>query len=616
MKRFIYLIFFCLICVDSFAQGFTVSVNAPRVVSVGESFRIEFTMNGKPDKFKAPSFDGFELVAGPSISQSNSYSIINGKTTSKSEYTYSYVLIATSKGTHSIGAAEAVSDNKIYKNGALPIEVVTDGSSAGSNNGSGTATQQGGGKATTSISNNDIVLLMEVDKRSAYKGEAISATVKLLTKVAIAGVEGAKTPSFAGFWQQELTNPKQQTEWTRMSYNNSVYDATVMKEFLLFPQQNGTITIDAMTMNLVVRVSDPNAGSGNSIFDSFFGGGGGYRDIRKVISTKPITITVKPYVGTQPASFNGAVGEFTMESEISSDVIAANSASNIIVKIKGNGNLPLITEPVTELPSSFELYKIKSEEKINVTVNGVAGEKTFTYPFIARAQGDYTLNPIEFTYFSPNGGRFVTLKSPAFKVAVSADTSVGGNSGNGAETIISGVSKEELKILGKDINYIMTSLPVLKAKDDFLIWSTTHILIIIAMIIVCVAILLLLRKMIDEAKDTVRVKSKRANRVALNRLKDAKKHLNDSNSVAFYDSVLKAMWGYVADKLNIDKASLSREGVGEQLSVKGIDDTQKAQFISVIASCEEARYSPVASSMMGEVYNTAIEVITKFENKL
>lgn len=615
MKKLFYLVIFCFITVGSFAQGLTITTNAPRVVAVGETFRVEFSMNGKPDNFKAPSFDGFELIAGPSVSQSNSISIVNGKRSSKSEYTYSYVLIAAAKGTYTIAVAEATADGKAYRSSPLPVEVVDDNSSTTGSQSGGTATQRPAGQAATTVSNNDIVLLMEVNKRSAYKGEAITAIVKLLTKVPIAGVEGAKTPSFAGFWQQELPNQNQQTEWTRMSYNNNVYDATVMKEFLLFPQQNGSITIDAMTMNLVVRIQDPNAGSGNSIFDSFFGGGSGYRDIRKVISTKPITITVKPYVGTQPASFNGAVGEFTMESELSSDVITANSASNFIIKLKGNGNLPLITEPPVELPSSFELYKIKSEEKINVTAGGVSGEKVFTYPFIARAQGDYTLNPIEFTYFSPSNGRFITLKSPAFKVAVSADTSVNG-SNNGAETIISGVSKEELKILGKDINYIMTALPELQTKGDFLIWSPTHFMIVLAMIVVCIIILLLLRKMMKEAKDIVRVKSKRANRVALNRLKEAKKYLGESDSAAFYESVLKAMWGYVADKLNIDKASLSRDRVGEQLSLKGIDDKQKEQFLSVIASCEEARYSPVASSMMGEVYNTAIEVITKFENKL
>lgn len=615
MKRLFCIIIACFIATVSFAQGFTIEVDGPRVVAVGESFRIEFSMNGKPDDFTAPTFENFELVAGPSVSQSSSFSMINGKTTQKSSYTYSYVLVAIKKGNFTIGTAEAKKENKFYRSEPFPIEVVDEGAATNKagNGGNRGGTSSGSGSSETTVSKDDILLVMEVDKTSVYKGEAISAKVKLLSRAQIVGLEGAKTPSFAGFWQQELTNEDRQVEWKRINYNNSIYDAATIKEFLLYPQQNGTIKIDPMTLNVVVRVPDASAGSSNSIFDSFFGGGGRYRDIRKVISTKAINITIKPYPTAQPATFSGAVGEFQMQSTLSNDMISANSAANIIVTIKGNGNLPLITEPITELPSSFELYKVKTEESTNVTGNGVTGSKTFTYPFIARAQGDYKLNPIEFTYFSPSKGQFVTLKSEAFAIAVSADNSIGGASGT--TEIITGVSKEELKILGKDIGYIMTAVPTLQLKGEFLIWSSTHFLIILALIVLCFVILILLRRMINEAKDTVKVKSKRANRVALNRLKEAKRSLDHSDSAAFYEAVLKAMWGYATDKLNIDNASLSREKVAEKLTAKGVDSQQQEQFFSVLSSCEEARYSPIASSMMGEVYNTAIEVITKFENK-
>lgn len=615
MKRLFCILIVCFIATVSFAQGFTMEVDGPRVVAVGESFRIEFSMNGKPDEFKAPTFENFELVAGPSVSQSSSFSMVNGKTTQKSSYTYSYVLVAIKKGTFAIGAAEAKKDDKLYHSQSLPIEVVDEGAATnrGNSGGGGNRGAATGSSKGTTVAKDDILLVMEVDKTNAYKGEAISAKVKLLSKAQIVGLEGAKTPSFAGFWQQELTNESRQVEWKRVNYNNTIYDAAIIKEFLLFPQQNGTITIDPMTLNVVVRVIDPNGGSGNSIFDSFFGGGGSYRDLRQVISTKAININVKPYPTTAPPTFGGAVGEFQMSSSLSNDMISANSAANIVVTIKGSGNLPLITEPITELPSSFELYKVKTEESINVTGNGVTGSKTFTYPFIARAQGDYKLNPIEFTYFSPGKGQFVTLKSEAFPIVVSADQSIGGASGT--TEIITGVSKEELKILGKDIGYIMTAVPTLQLKGEFLIWSSTHFMIVIALIVLCFVILILLRRMINEAKDTVKVKSKRANKVALNRLKESKRFLDSSDSSAFYEAVLKAMWGYVADKLNIDNASLSRERVAEKLTAQGVDVQQQEQFFAVLSSCEEARYSPMASSKMGEVYNTAIEVITKFENK-
>lgn len=607
IKRILYIAVLCLFAASSYAQEMTISVEAPRVVAVGESFKVEFTMNHKPEEFIAPSFDGFEIVAGPIPSQSRMIQVTNSTTVDRQTHTYSYVLVAAKKGNFKIGEATVTYNKKKYRNKVLPIEVVEDEAAAGN-------TGSSGGK-TTGVSANDVLLVMEVNKTSAYKGEAITARVKLLTKVQIAGHEGVKTPSFAGFWQQEVTNNEQYVDWERETYNGTIYESALIKEFLLFPQQNGAIVIEPMSMNIVLRVVDRNSGNSDPMFDGFFGGGGRYRNIKKMIATKPITINVKPYVGVAPASFSGAVGEFTMRSSISSDVMNANSASNIFVTINGNGNLPLITEPTLNLPQSFELYKVKSEEKIAVTANAVTGEKTYTYPFIARAKGDYKIEPIEFTYFSPSSAKFVTLRSDVYNVTVSSDgTSSGGGGSN--EPIIRGVSKEELKILGSDIQYIITALPVLKMDGENLIFSTTYFIILISLIIICAVVLLLLRRMINEANDTVKVKSKRANRVALNRLKESKKFLDDANSSAFYDAVLKAMWGYVADKLNIDKASQSRDLVGEQLIGKGIEEEQKNKFISVISSCEEARYSPVASSMMGEVYNSAIEVITKFENKL
>lgn len=614
MKRLISILFFIVLTVSSYAQSFTLELDAPRVVAVGEAFRVEFVMNNKPSSFTAPSFEGFDISAGPSVSQSTSMSSINGKVTRNTVYTYSYVLSAQQKGNFTIGAAKADYQNKTYSSQPLLIEVVEEGGASASGNSSSNS-GRGQTQAKTSVGKDDVLLFMELSKTNVYKGEAVLAKVKLLTRAQIVGFEGAKPPTFAGFWMQEIEDKRQKLVTTRETYNNKIYDAAVLKEYLLFPQQNGEINIDAMTVNVVVRVEDENAGGG-SIFEMMAGGSfGSYRDLRRVLTTKPIKINVKPYPVGAPLSFNGAVGDFTMSSELSSDILTANSATNLILTIKGNGNLPLITEPALTLPTSFELYKIQTEESINVSNAGVVGQKKYTYPFIARAKGTYTLDPIEFTYFNPATAKFVTLKSESFKIAVSEDTSTNSGGGSG-ETIITGVTKEELKILGRDIQYIMTAVPELVAENEFFIFSVGYVLTVVGLIIVFVIALILLKKMIKEAKDTVRVKSKRANKVALNRLKEAKSFLHGSDSGAFYESVLKAMWGYVADKLNLEKASLSRDRVGEQLIKHGVSEEQKEQFLSVIASCEEARYSPVASSMMSDVYDNAMEVITLFENKL
>lgn len=604
MRKVFFLISLIFATTLSFAQDFKIDVNAPQVVAVGEAFRVEFAMNGKPEDFTAPSFDSFEVLAGPSVSQSSSMSFVNGKRTSSSSYTYSYVLVASEKGNKEIGAASAINEKKTYKSKPLPIEIVEE--KGGTEGGAAT------NRSVTSVGKDDIILLMDLSKSNAYKGEAVLARVKLLTRATIVGIEGSKIPSFAGFWQQEINDQNKQIQWTRETYNDKIYESGVLKEFLLFPQQDGKIIIDPMTINLVVRIEDSSMRT-NSMFDSFFGGGG-YRDIRKIVSTESVSINVKPYPSNAPASFSGAVGEFTMNGSLSSDIIAANGSSNLIITINGSGNIPLVSEPKVDLPTSFELYKVSSEENINVSSSGVRGTKTFTYPFIARAKGEYTISPTEFTYFSPENGRFITLSTSSFKMGVTEDTSAA--SKGGGQQIITGVTREELKILGSDIRHIMTAAPSLKPDNSFFFGSVTYFFIIAILILLTVAAVYILRKVISESKDTVRVKSKKANKVALSRLKEAKGALDKNDSAVFHDAVLKAMWGYVADKLNISQAELSRDNVTEQLSARGVSPSEIEEFMSIITACEEARYAPVTSGTMTGIYDKGAEVITQFENKI
>lgn len=600
---------FTLCALFSFAQEFTLEVSAPQVVAVGEGFRVEFTMNAKPDNFVAPSFEGFELLAGPSTSQSSQMSFVNGKSSQSVSFTYSYVLAAMEEGNKTIAPASATLDKKTVKSKALPIEIVKETSSASSSSTGRTSSQQRG----ATLAEDDIVLVLELSNKNPYKGEAVLAQIKLLTRTNIVGLEGIKTPSFAGFWQQTLDSQSQHIEWTRETYKDKIYEVGVVQEIMLFPQQDGTIKIDPVTLNLVVRLSDPSARS-NSPFDSFFGGTSGYRDVRKIVKSPEINLNIKPYPSAAPSSFKGAVGEFKLSGVLSNDMISANSSANISVKIKGSGNINLISEPTFNHPNTFELYKVTADEKIRVNTQGVSGEKTFTYPFIARAMGEFDLNPIEFTYFSPRNARFITLKTDPFAITVSADNSSTGSSQT--EAVITGVSREELKILGSDIHYIMTKEPKLHKTNSMLVNSSLFFILLVLFIILGIVTVLVMQKKRKLAGDTVRVKSKKANKVALARLRESKTYLTEQNKTMFYESTLKAMWGYASDKLNIDNAYLSREGVAVKLLEKGVSEEDKDLFVSIIAQCEEARYAPSSATAISELYASAMEVITRFEQKI
>ncbi|MEG2493389.1 MAG: BatD family protein [Rikenellaceae bacterium] len=597
------------------AKGVAISVDAPRVIAVGTPFRVEFAMSGKPDSFNAPSFDGFDIVAGPSTSQSTSISIINGKTERSSTFMYTYVLVAREPGNMVIGAASATEGGETTRTSTLNIEVIREGGNATttsqSNNGGGSTVKQ----SKKSIAHDDIILLVTTSRNRIFEGEPIVAKIKILTRAELVEISSAKYPSFEGFWTQDLAIP-QNDEWQREVYNNKVYDSKVIREYILFPQKKGTITIEPMSMDFVARVEVPSSQrSSNSIFDSFFGGGVQYQNIKRKVLSPKVTITVKPFNKTAPASFNGAVGSFTIKAELSDDIISANNSANIKVTISGTGNIPLINEPEINFPTSFEQYKVRNTDDVKVTVKGVTGSKVFEYPFIARAKGDYTIDPIEFSYFDINKKSFVTLRTPTMKIAVSNDNSSNASQ-LGGTTVISGLSKEELKVIGSDIRFIETGKARLHPKGSLLIASPIYWLALMAMLLAFASSIVFFRKRIKASKDIIRQKSRKASRAALSRLREAKKSMHESSKGIFYQNILKAMWGYVGDKLNIENSLLSSDNISQKLTEKGIEEQTIVDFKNVVAAAEEAQYAPSGEVNMNDIYQKALTVITSLDNKL
>lgn len=619
-KKIVLIVSFILLSFAVMAKGVSISVDAPRVIAVGAPFRVEFAMNGKPDNFNAPSFDGFDIVAGPSTSQSTSISIINGKTEKSSTFMYTYVLVAREAGNLVIGSASAIESGVTTKTSPLNIEVIKEGGNAAATttSSSNSSSQSGGGQQTAkakSIASDDILLLVTTSRNNIYEGEPIVAKIKILTRAELVEISSAKYPSFEGFWTQDL-QIDQNNEWQREVYNDKVYDSKVIREYILFPQKKGTITIEPMSMDFVARVEMPaSQRSSNSIFDSFFGGGVQYQNIKRKVQSPKVTITVKPFNKTAPASYNGAVGSFNIKAELSDDIISANNSANIKVTISGTGNIPLINEPVIDFPTSFEQYKVRTSDDVKVTTSGVTGSKIFEYPFIARAKGDYVVEPIEFTYFDINKRDFVTLRTPEMKIAVTNDNSSNASQ-LGGTTVISGLSKEELKVIGSDIRFIHSGKPHLQAKGFLFITSFAYWAVLIVMLLIFAFAIIFFRKRIKASKDIVRQKSKKASRAALSRLREAKKSMHENTKSLFYQNILKAMWGYVGDKLNIENSLLSSDNISQKLAEKGIDEQTIADFKKVVANAEEAQYAPSGEIDMVNIYQKALTVITTLDNRL
>lgn len=590
----------------------TFETNAPMLVSAGEAFRIEFALNAKPDdnSFVPPSFDGFDVLAGPAVSQGSSIRIINGEMSKSINYTITYVLLPQKSGDFRIGAAEAKVKDKTYRTRETIIEVRDNSSGDASGAGQSANRQQDDdnasleSKAGNQIGKDDLMLRLTLSRRNVYKGEPIRATLKLYSRVNVVGSEGAKMPTFNGFWSQELETEQGPF---RETVGGKVYEAYNIAEYLLYPQQNGTLRIEPSELTVVVQV----VLQSNRGFDPFFGGGHEIYNLRRKLVTPEVTVAVKDFPAGAPVSFTGAVGKYTMEAKLSTDRLEANSAATATVKISGTGNLNFLQAPKLELPTSFELYDVKSDESLRTNGSGNTGYRRFEYPFIARAEGEYTIPPIEFTYFNPETEKYVTLSSQAFPIAITPDRN-GGGASQGVTTV---AKKEDVRLLGNDIRFIKLGNPALRSHVTPLVLSPLYFIVAAAILILFAAVYAAMRKHIRDSRNTALVKGRRANKVAVQRFRTAAKYMKEQNRHAFYEEMLRALWGYLSDRFNIPVADLTKESVREELARRGAHD--EARLITeIISECEEAQYSPSASVRMDEVYAEGIDIISRIESAI
>ena len=600
------ILFFILIStvIGAWADGITFTANAPEVVVSGDQFRLSYTINSqKVRDFRAPSIQGFEVLMGPSRSTQSSTQIINGNVTSTSTITFTYILMAGKEGDYKIPGATIVADGDNYTSNSVEIKVLPPDQSSGASSGSSARSsrnQVNSGK----ITDKELFMLATASKTNVYEQEAILLTYKVYTQVNLTALDG-DIPDLKGFHTQEVELPNQKT-FTLEHYNGRNYNTTIWRQLVLFPQQTGKIEIPSVTfegtISQRVASADP--------FDAFFNGGN-YVNINKNIVTPKLVIDVKELPAGKPTNFSGGVGEFTISSSISTQDLKTNDAVTIKLVISGTGNMKLINTPEVAFPQDFEIYDPKVENKFNLTRNGLAGSKVIEYLAIPRHAGTFTIPPIEFSYFDLKSQSYKTLKTDAYTLNVAK------GEGNADQVVANFTSKEDLKVLGQDIRYIKTGETNLTQKDDYFFGSMSYYMWYLIPLTLFIAFMAVYRKQAMENANVAKVRTKKANKVATKRMKNAGKLLTEKKSEAFYDEVLKALWGYISDKLSMPVSQLSKNNIEEELQKHQVSDELIKEFINNLNDCEFARYAPGnQDEKMDKIYSSAIDVISKMENSI
>ena len=596
-------------CYTMHAEELTFTANAPSAVVIGETFRLSYTINThNVNGFRIGNISDFDVLSGPNQSTLMQSSTINGVRTSSKTITFTCILRPKKEGTFTIPSATITAEGKQMTSKELTIKVLPADQQSSTSQRSGS--QQSREDATSQsgrISDEDLFIVATVNKKNVYEQEAILLTYKIYTTVNLTNVSG-KMPDLKGFHTQEVEMPKGNREFELEHYNGRNYRTIVWSQYVLFPQHSGQLEIPSITFEGTVAQRVQNYDP----FEAFFNGGSSYVNVQKPIHTPKLTINVSPLPSGKPDSYYGGVGTFSVSSIISATELKENEAVTLKYVISGTGNMKLIKTPEVKFPADFEVYDPKVDNKFTLKTGGLSGNKVIEYLAIPRHAGNYTIPSVEFSYFDVKSGSYKTLTTPEYTLNVAK-----GAGSSDSSTPVGYVSKEELRLLGQDIRYIHLGEVRYKARGNYFYGTTTYWLWYIIPFVAFLVIIVVYRKQAIENANVAKLKNKKASKIATRRLKIAKQKMRENDKTGFYDELLKALWGYLSDKLNMPVSELSKDNISTKLAECQVPEALIKECMTLIGDCEFARYAPSLSHSSEEkVYDSADRLMDQLENAI
>jgi len=596
-----------------FAQGHFYA-SAPKTVAENQNFQYTLTLeNGSGKNVKTPPFSDFTLMGGPNTS--SSMQIINGSMSQSESYTY--ILRPNKQGTFTIGPASIDVNGVTLQTNAVTITVTAASSQPQAQQ---NGRNQGGGQqaqSTQDLQNqlkDDVFIKVSLSKNSVYKGEMLTATFKLYFRQNLTGINLNKSPELDGFWNKELDLDQNRKQKMEVVNGRQYYTIDVLK-YNLYPERAGTLQIGSSEFNtnaqVVVRSqsNDPF----NDLFNDPFFNMGRTQNVPLTLRTDPLTVNVKdlPEAG-KPNDFAGAVGKFDYSTSLSSKESKTDDPVTYTIKVSGEGNLNLIDAPPLQLPSGFEVYDPKVKENISNTEEGMSGSKQFDYLIIPRLPGDFKIGGQNFSYFDPSSGKYVTINTPEFPLKITGEPSKAGNANANA----SYTGQQNVSVLGEDIRYIKTGTPMLTVSKPFF-GSPGFIALYAFPFLAFIGLIAVRRRNETLAADITGTKRRRALKLARKRLTHADKFMKQNDRKNFYDEVSRAIWGYIADKLNIDLADLSKESAEGKLIERSVSAEALSKLKTLLSTCEISLYAPsVGASEMKNDYSAALNLIADLEDEI
>ena len=593
----IYTSFLLLLLTVVVAQPAAFRVQAPAQVVEGQKFSVTFLLenaagspSGKPE---VGQLANCKQLFGPAVSQSSSYSNINGRESMSSSIGYTYTYRADKAGKVNIPPAKIVVGGKTFTTTAKSLEILPPDRSASNNSGQSVQAYDVDSHTTDKpIGSNELFIRMHLSKPKVCEQEGVVCTMKLYSKYNVRKLANNVQPSYNGFISEEVPL---QLQGRMEEYNGSIYYVYEIKRVILFPQRSGKLEITSGSYDVTVlqyqTINVPPFGRMRDVVERTL----------KVESNK-LSLDVTDFPESRPDDFTGAVGNFKVEAKLVGNKVRTNEAATIRLTISGNGNMKSLTPPSFSFPSQFDVYDPQTTVKATPSGDGLSGKVEVDYTFVPQSVGKFSVDGISFSYFNPVTQKYHTLAINGFDFQVEQGTSSGTVKYN----------KDPMK----DIRPLYRGeLDVEKSTEGYFgaLW---YLLYYVVLSFAFAAILVLYRKRLKDRANVKMMKRKGANRVAVRRLRRAKRHKQKGEKEKFYEEMLTALWGYFSDKLSIPVSELNRDNISRELDAFGLDADSIAEIIRIIDDCEFSRYAQYAgeSVSMDEVYSDASRMIGVVEN--
>jgi len=552
---------------------------------VGEQILIQYTINTKGNNFKSPNFKGLRVLSGPNPSTQSSYSFVNGKSQNTSSTTYSFYIKAVKEGTYTISPASITVKGKKVQSKGYSLRVVKGSDKS---------------KAQKKALSDNLFIKVNVGKRNIVVGEQIIVTYKLFTRVDLHNTELTSLPALNGFWAKDL---EASSRFKRDVVDGIAYNVATIKKSVLTAQKSGELIIDPMELKCSIRIQKKR--NNRDPFANFFGGG--YNVQEEFISSKAIKIKVAD-LPNPPANFKGAVGKMSIKSTVDNTSINANDAITYKLTITGTGNIELIEPLGIQFPEDFEVYDPKITDRI-FEGGRKRSIKTFEYLLIPRYKGNYSIPSASLVVYNPKSKKYTTKKSTSHSLTILASKN------NEQESGIT--NQQQVRTEQKDIHYIFTEGNLHTIKERVISPKLFYTLFFLPILLL---ILLGIYNKIVRKTDTPSSnwKNKKANKIALKRLKNAQNCINNNDFDGFFEEIEKSLWGYFADKFKVASADLSKETVSSYFQSSAIEDVIESKFIALLDECEFARYAPASNknAQMDAVLSKAKNIIIEVETAL